>query len=86
MDSVVVVCNMLLISVLLFHLSAIISSLDNFLKMVEVLNISLADLGINNKNTDSIEKEELIKIINTSSQSQIEAYLDVIRSVQKHIK
>ena len=61
-------------------------SLDNFLKMVEILNISLSDLGINNKNTDSKEKEELIKIINTSSQNQIEAYLDIVRSAKRHVK
>lgn len=61
-------------------------SLDNFLKMVEILNISLEDLGINSKNTDSKEKEELIKIINTSSQNQIEAYLDIVRSAKRHVK
>ena len=60
-------------------------SLDNFLKMIEVLNISLDDLGISTTKIDSNKKEELIKIINTSTQKQVEAYLDIIKSTRKHI-
>lgn len=61
-------------------------SLDNFLKIIEVLNISLNELGINIKDKDSKEKEELTKIINTSSQKQLKAYLDMIKAINKHIK
>ncbi|MBQ8635156.1 helix-turn-helix transcriptional regulator [bacterium] len=61
-------------------------SLDNFLKMVQALNITLEDLGIKIDGQDFKEKVELEKIINTSTKKQIEAYLDIVKQLKKHIK
>jgi len=60
-------------------------SLDNFLKMIQILNISYEELGLNIRKTEFRQKEEVVKIINSSSQKEIEAYLDLIITMRKHI-
>lgn len=59
-------------------------ALDNFLKMAEILNLSLNDFGLNAPAKTSPRRQRLQKIINTSSDEQIEIYLDMIDILQKH--
>ena len=60
-------------------------ALDNFFKMIDVLNLSLNDFGIDTKEAGSSQKQQLQKVINTSSEEQIAIYADVIDALQKHI-
>ena len=60
-------------------------ALDNFLKIVEVLGISLKDFGINNSSAEEENKQKLFKLINVSSDKQINMYLDVIETIRKHV-
>lgn len=57
-------------------------ALDNFLKLVEVLNLNLNDFGINISSSISKEKEQLVKIILSSSAEETKAYLDIILNVR----
>lgn len=60
-------------------------ALDNFLKMVEILDLSMKDFGLKNENKVSEQKIYLQKIINTSSEKQLGIYIDMINALQKHI-
>lgn len=59
-------------------------ALDNFLKMVEILNLSLKDFGLHVTDEISLKKQCLQKIINTSSEQQLNIYCDMIEALQKH--
>lgn len=59
-------------------------ALDNFLRMVEILNLSMKDFGLDNVDDVSLKRQYLYKIINTSSEKQIEIYCDIIKALQKH--
>ena len=61
-------------------------ALDNFLKIVEVLNLSLEDFGINIPQNINKEKEQLLKIILSASDEQIESYLDIVSNVKNIIR
>lgn len=72
------------------HLSKIetgkyLPALDTFLNLLEVLNLSLGDFGFNQISVDYPSKQFLQKIINTSSKKQLDTYVDVISTLQKHI-
>lgn len=60
-------------------------ALDNFLKMVEILELSMKDFGLKNENKVSEQKVYLQKIINTSSEKQLGIYIDIINALQKYI-
>lgn len=60
-------------------------ALDNFLKMIEVLNLNLEDFGIKIVSETSKEKEQLLKIILLADDEQIKAYLDIILNVKNII-
>ena len=60
-------------------------ALDNFFKMVDVLNLSLNDFGVDSVESISSQKLQLQKIINTSSEKQLAMYVDMIDTLQKHI-
>lgn len=59
-------------------------ALDNFLKIIEVLGLSLKDFGVDSTDATSINKIKLQKLINTASEKQIDIYLDVLENLQKH--
>ncbi len=59
-------------------------SLDNFLKIIEVLGLSLKDFGLKETNICSENKEQLLKIINTSTEAQLSLYIDMVNMLQKH--
>ena len=56
-------------------------ALDTFLKLIDVLNLTLGDFGIQNISDTFESKVILQKIINTSSKKQLE----VITALLKHI-
>lgn len=60
-------------------------ALDNFFKMVEILELSMKDFGLKNENKVSEQKVYLQKIINTSSEKQLGIYIDMINALQKYI-
>lgn len=60
-------------------------ALDNFLKMVEVLKLSLRDFGLDDYQSEiSTKKQYLQKVINVSSEKQLDVYADMIDTLQKH--
>lgn len=59
-------------------------ALDNFLRIIEVLDLSLKDFGLKDNGRNSEQKEFLQRIINTSSEKQLNVYADIINTLQKH--
>lgn len=59
-------------------------ALDNFFKMADVLNLTLKDFGIKNNGKISENKELLHKIINSSSEKELNIYADMISAIKKH--
>lgn len=55
---------------------------NNFLRILEVLDLSLEDFGVENKqkNLDNT-KEELLKIVNSSTPEQAQIYLKTLKFV-----
>ena len=60
-------------------------ALDTFLKIIDTLNLTLRDFGFYIKSEDSPNRILLQKIINNSSEKQIDTYTDIIVALQKHI-
>ena len=60
-------------------------ALDNFFKIIEVLDLSFKDFGLDMTEELPVQKLKLQRIINTSSEEQINAYLDIIECMQKYI-
>ena len=60
-------------------------ALDNFLRLVEVLNLSLKDFGLKDEGKVSDTKIQLQKIINTSSERELKIYLEILNTLQKHM-
>lgn len=58
---------------------------ESFLKMAEILDFTLEDFGINQKNKESIdtEKEELLKLILSSSSKDIYIYTQFIKTINE---
>ncbi len=59
-------------------------ALDTFLKILETLNLTLGDFGLQNTSDSFPNKIFLQKIINTSSEKQLTLYADVIDTLQKY--
>lgn len=60
-------------------------ALDNFLKIIKVLDLSLADFGIKNNEKINSKRNYLKNIINSLSEKQLDVYLDVINALHLHI-
>ena len=60
-------------------------ALDNFLRLIEILDLSLNDFGLKEVNKISATKIQLQKIINTSSEQELKIYLEIIDTLKKHI-
>lgn len=52
--------------------------------MADVLNLTLKDFGIKNDGKISENKELLHKIINSSTEKELNIYADMISAIQKH--
>ena len=60
-------------------------SLDNFMKILTTLNLTLGDFGVNNVTNDCEAKEYMLKLANTLSKKQLAACKDVLESLLKHV-
>ena len=60
-------------------------ALDTFLKIVDTLNLTLRDFGVYTTTKESSKRILLQKIINNSSEKQIDTYADIIVALQKHL-
>lgn len=59
---------------------------DNFLRIIEVLNISLDEFGINYTKFEDKSKNELLKLILNSTSEESEKYLKIIKFFNEIIK
>lgn len=57
----------------------------NFLNILEVLNISFSDLGLGIKHTDDKNRMELLKLIYTSNDKEINLYLKLIKTLKESL-
>ncbi|MDY6364130.1 MAG: helix-turn-helix transcriptional regulator [Cyanobacteriota bacterium] len=60
-------------------------ALDTFLRIVDTLNLTLRDFGVYTTTKESSKRILLQKIINNSSEKQIDTYADIIVALQKHL-
>ncbi len=60
-------------------------ALDTFLKILNVLNLSLGDFGMQTTSESYPNKLFLQKVINNSSKEQLDACADVISALLKHV-
>ena len=57
---------------------------NNFLRIIEELNLSLEDFGVIKQNSpNNPTQEELLKIIHTSTENQQKLYLEAIKFITK---
>lgn len=73
------------------HLSKIetgknLPSLDNFLKMAEVLKFNLDDFGIKTQSYENEHKQALLKIVYSASDFEAKSYCEIIDTLNKIIK
>ena len=60
-------------------------SLSTFLKLINVLNIDISDFGVQNfKETQNTTRDNLIKLIYSSSDSEIEFYYSILDTITKN--
>ena len=59
-------------------------ALENFLKMVEILKLSFKDFGIIENENISPKQEEFKKIAYTTSDKELEYYMEMIELIKKH--
>ncbi|MBQ2644196.1 helix-turn-helix transcriptional regulator [bacterium] len=62
-----------------------IPALNSFLKILDILNVSLSEFGISTEKTKNETRDELIKEIYLANTNEIEAYLQIIKTI-KNIK
>ena len=60
-----------------------IPALNSFLKMLDALNVSLSEFGVLTKETKNKTRDELIKEIYLANNSEIEAYLKIIKTIKE---
>ncbi len=56
--------------------------LNSFLKLLDVLNVSLLEFGISSTELKNPKRDELIKEIYLSSSKEIDAYLKIIKTIK----
>lgn len=60
-------------------------ALDNFFKIAEILKLSFKDFGIAESGIISERKNELQKIIHTSSEKELKLYLEIINTIRRYL-
>lgn len=60
-------------------------ALDTFLKILDTLDLTLGDFGLNNTSDSYPNKMFLQKVINTSSEKQLDACAEVVMALLKHV-
>ena len=56
--------------------------LNNFFRLLEILNLSIADFGVNTVKTETSNKSDLIIEIFCMSDKEIKYYTDIISSIK----
>lgn len=59
-----------------------VPALNSFLKMLDVLNISLSEFGVSTTDVKNESRDELIKEIYLASPNEIKAYLNIIKTIK----
>ena len=59
-----------------------VPALNSFLKMLDVLKVSLSEFDINICENENKTREELIKEIYLSTSKEIDAYLNIIKTIK----
>lgn len=59
-----------------------VPALNSFLKMLDILNVSLSEFGVSTKDTKNQNRDELIKEIYLASPNEIKAYLKIIKTIK----
>ena len=59
-----------------------IPALNSFLRLLDILNISLEEFGVNSKETKNQTRDALVKEIYLSSPNEIAAYLTIIKTIK----
>lgn len=60
-----------------------VPALNSFLRLLDVLNVSLAEFGVSTSDTKNENRDELIKEIYLANQNEIEAYLKIIKTIKE---
>jgi len=61
-------------------------AVNNFLKIIEVLNLSLTDFGIHPQKQKNKSKDELLELILNSSDYKCSAFLNIIKVFNEYVK
>lgn len=59
-----------------------VPALNSFLKILDTLNASLSEFGVSTEETKNKTRDELIKEIYLANNSEIEAYLKIIKTIK----
>ncbi|MBQ9183207.1 MAG: helix-turn-helix transcriptional regulator [Neisseriaceae bacterium] len=59
-----------------------VPALNSFLRLLNVLNVPLSEFGITSQDTENKNRDELIKEIYLSNTQEIDAYLNIIKTVK----
>lgn len=57
----------------------------NFLKILEVLQIDFLEFGLNSTETSNSTKKELLNIIYSSSDKEVNLYLKIIKTLKEEL-
>ena len=60
-----------------------IPALNNFLRLLDILNVSLSEFGISSKDTDNKKRDMLIKKIYLLTSEEIDAYTEILDALKK---
>lgn len=59
---------------------------DNFIKIIDILGLKMSDFDYSRKQKPNKLKDDLVFIINNSTDKELRMYLDVITSLNKNLK
>ena len=59
-----------------------VPALNSFLRLLNVLNVPLSEFGVISQDIENKNRDELIKEIYLSNTQEIDAYLNIIRTVK----
>ena len=57
-------------------------TLNSFLKLIDILKISLSEFGVTEYDTNNKNRDLLVKEIYLSSPKEVETYLNIINSIK----
>lgn len=59
---------------------------DNFIKIIDILGLKMGDFDAKNQEKPNSLRDDLLFIINNSTNKELETYIDVINSIKKNLK